>query len=75
MREELLAIPGRLRKNSGLASAFVAFRRGAGQKSRFQRQAVDATGSDVSVVAVAQSVRVPDCDSGGRGFESPQPPH
>lgn len=29
----------------------------------------------VSVVAVAQLVRVPDCDSGGRGFESPQPPH
>lgn len=32
-------------------------------------------GASVSVVAVAQLVRVPDCDSGGRGFESPQPPH
>ena len=27
------------------------------------------------VVAVAQLVRVLDCDSSCRGFESPQPPH
>jgi hypothetical protein len=26
------------------------------------------------MVAVAQLVRVPDCDSGGRGFETRQPP-
>ena len=28
-----------------------------------------------SVVDVAQLVRVPDCDSGCRGFESHHPPH
>ncbi len=27
------------------------------------------------VVAVAQLVRAPDCDSGGRGFKSPRSPH
>ncbi len=27
------------------------------------------------MVAVAQLVRAPDCGSGGRGFNSPQPPH
>ena len=29
----------------------------------------------VSVVDVAQLVRAPDCDSGGRGFKSRLPPH
>ncbi len=28
-----------------------------------------------NVVAVAQLVRAPDCDSGGRGFKSPRSPH
>lgn len=27
------------------------------------------------MVVVAQLVRAPDCDSGGRGFKSRQPPH
>ena len=30
---------------------------------------------NVSMVDVAQLVRVPDCDSGCRGFESHHPPH
>ncbi len=30
---------------------------------------------DPAMVAVAQLVRAPDCGSGGRGFNSPQPPH
>jgi hypothetical protein len=27
------------------------------------------------VVGIAQLVRAPDCGSGGRGFETPYPPH
>ena len=29
---------------------------------------------DIPMVAVAQLVRAPDCGSGGRGFETHQPP-
>ena len=39
------------------------------------QDAPDAYTSDSHfAVAVAQLVRAPDCGSGGRGFESPQPP-
>lgn len=35
---------------------------------------VCATAPSVALVSVAQSVRAPDCGSGGRGFESPRSP-
>lgn len=31
--------------------------------------------AQITTVVVAQLVRAPDCDSGGRGFEPPHPPH
>lgn len=74
-REEMLAFQCRLHENAGLASAGTAFRVLALEEGLQVLPQRIAAGAMVSVVAVAQLVRVPDCDSGGRGFESPQPPH
>ena len=74
-REEMLAFQCRLHENAGLASAGTAFRVLALEDGLQVLPQRIAAGTMVSVVAVAQLVRVPDCDSGGRGFESPQPPH
>ena len=35
----------------------------------------NVNGQDITMVAVAQLVRAPDCGSGGRGFETHQPPN
>lgn len=72
--EEVLAIPSRLPENAGLASGDGLLVPPGRNASSPGVSGIDA-GTKVSVVAVAQLVRVPDCDSGGRGFESPQPPH
>ena len=72
--EEMLAIPSRLPENAGLASGDGLLVQPGRNASSPSVSGTDA-GTKVSVVAVAQLVRVPDCDSGGRGFESPQPPH